>query len=77
MVLIGFEIVKIMIDQIAIKNLTFFFLFFLDISLEKMERIEDVHDVVAKICGATFILCTLLLGTYLFYKYRHTNRYEL
>ena len=39
LVLIGFEIVKIMIVQIGIKNLTFFSLIFVDLGLQKMERI--------------------------------------
>ena len=54
-----------------------FFFSILDLTLQKIERIEGGQEVAIQICAVLAALGTLALGGYLYYKYKRTHRYDV
>ena len=54
-----------------------FFSSILDLTLQKIERIEGGQEVAIQICAVMAALGTLALAGYLYYKYKRTHRYDV
>ena len=65
-----------LIVQIVSKTQLFFFSI-IDLTLQKIERIEGGQEVAIQICAVLAALGALALGGYLYYKYKRTHRYDV